>query len=446
MSEKKQRGNLERREFIKISTAASLGLATGSLWMPKTIRAATDDTSRVVVVFDEQASSGSQIDPEIARIMLDAGLKELTETATPQDAWLALFPELTASMSMGIKIACLNQTLPTHPEIAYPLAESLSSTPVGASNYPENQILIWDREDWELINSGYDLNTSSAGVRCFGTNNAASGGYGYPQTIYGAYQAFSGCFTGHSDRLINLCSLRNHTISGVTLSLKNHYGTISSPGNMHPYDCDPYIPALNLALRETYGEREKLIVCDGIFGIHTGGPTGPPQFIENKIILSQDAVALDYVCRDIISGYPCTTISQATHIETSAGATYNLGIADPADIEIININNPSSTGIQPGKNGAQPSEISLGKNYPEPFNAGTAIPITLGRPGEVRLEIYDVKGRRIDMLYQGTLSVGKHAINWNGTGTSGQPLASGRYFSRLHVDGKVHSRAITLVR
>ncbi|HUU44883.1 MAG TPA: SBBP repeat-containing protein [Acidobacteriota bacterium] len=79
----------------------------------------------------------------------------------------------------------------------------------------------------------------------------------------------------------------------------------------------------------------------------------------------------------------------------------------------------------------RPSTFVLGDCYPNPFNAGTVIPYTLAENGQVRLEVFDVLGRRVASLVNEFQSTGQYDVAWNGLDDRGQPLASGMYFYRL---------------
>ncbi|HQG47061.1 MAG TPA: FlgD immunoglobulin-like domain containing protein, partial [bacterium] len=65
----------------------------------------------------------------------------------------------------------------------------------------------------------------------------------------------------------------------------------------------------------------------------------------------------------------------------------------------------------------------------------TRIDFTLARGGRVRLTLYDMLGREVKRLVDGTLSAGSHQILWDGTGRNGVKMASGIYFYRLEVEG-----------
>ncbi len=437
---------VSRRDFLRLGAAATAGLATGSIWLPKSVKAFVNETSRVVIVRDDQAMYGPDIQSDIVRIMVDAGIKALTDAATPADAWQALFPELSADLGIGIKVNLLNPYpyLSTHPEVAYPIAESLAETPIGSSTYPENKILIWDRVDSELDDWGYTINDSSEGIRCFGSNHAGVGYSAETLNINGSNQHVSRCYIDHSDNLINLGCLKNHSFSGVTGALKNHFGTVDHPEYMHLYNCDPYIPELNSELIDQYGEKQKLCICDAIMGIFSSGPVGPPEFIYNGIIMSTDPVALDVILLQILEEYGCTTGGIATHIGTASQPPYNLGNSDPVDIEIIEIENPSA--IRDNNPGVQPDRISLGRNYPEPFNSGTTIPLTLDRPADVQIEVYNLAGRKVSSIYKGSLQPGRHEFDWNGKLSGGTAAPSGKYIVGLGAGKARYSRRITLLK
>jgi len=68
----------------------------------------------------------------------------------------------------------------------------------------------------------------------------------------------------------------------------------------------------------------------------------------------------------------------------------------------------------------------------------------------VRLEIFDLRGRRVTTVQRHEATAGEHFIDWAGRDSSGRELASGHYFARLTVRGKgVHeqiNRKITILR
>ncbi len=90
---------------------------------------------------------------------------------------------------------------------------------------------------------------------------------------------------------------------------------------------------------------------------------------------------------------------------------------------------------------AAPSEFSLSQNYPNPFNARTTISYTLGKESDVKLEIYDLLGRRLETLQDDCVAAGSHSIIWNAA-----DRASGVYYYRLKIDEKSLAKRCLLMK
>jgi len=77
------------------------------------------------------------------------------------------------------------------------------------------------------------------------------------------------------------------------------------------------------------------------------------------------------------------------------------------------------------------ADFLLTQNYPNPFNSETVIRFTLPAASATRLDVYDMSGRLVTTLLNGTISGGTHQINWNAMDNAGQMLPSGVYVYRL---------------
>jgi hypothetical protein len=88
-----------------------------------------------------------------------------------------------------------------------------------------------------------------------------------------------------------------------------------------------------------------------------------------------------------------------------------------------------------------PRTITLGQNFPNPFNPYTTITFSLpaGAPTFVSLRVYDVLGRVVATPIDGTLEGGNHAITVDGTS-----LSSGTYFYQLRTVGATFTRSMVL--
>ncbi|WP_234572521.1 T9SS type A sorting domain-containing protein [Rhodohalobacter sp. 614A] len=91
-----------------------------------------------------------------------------------------------------------------------------------------------------------------------------------------------------------------------------------------------------------------------------------------------------------------------------------------------------------------PTEIALDPNWPNPFSkaiAGTTIRYRLPTENNVRLEIYNISGRRVAVLVNNIKPAGEHSIQFNGSG-----LADGVYFYRLITDDKLVTRKMLMLK
>lgn len=90
--------------------------------------------------------------------------------------------------------------------------------------------------------------------------------------------------------------------------------------------------------------------------------------------------------------------------------------------------------------GARPV-VSLIQNYPNPFNQTTFIEYNLSVCSLVKLEVFDLLGRRIAVLQNGRVLAGLHTMPF-----SADAFASGRYIVRLSTPTNTVSRQVTLVK
>ena len=92
--------------------------------------------------------------------------------------------------------------------------------------------------------------------------------------------------------------------------------------------------------------------------------------------------------------------------------------------------------LSPSATPMTPAETALLPNYPNPFNPETWIPYHLGKPVEVVLTIYDMKGQAVRSLVVGHQPDGvyrsrKRAAYWDGRNEMGEAVANGVYFCTM---------------
>jgi len=89
-----------------------------------------------------------------------------------------------------------------------------------------------------------------------------------------------------------------------------------------------------------------------------------------------------------------------------------------------------------------PGKILLHQNYPNPFNPVTMLEYEIHKTGNVELKVFDVTGKEVQVLANGTKTPGKHKAEFNG-----YDYPSGIYFYALFVDGKAEdSRMMMLLK
>lgn len=83
---------------------------------------------------------------------------------------------------------------------------------------------------------------------------------------------------------------------------------------------------------------------------------------------------------------------------------------------------------------------------PNPFNPRTTIRFDLSAPGQVRLGVYDVRGRLVRMLIDDHLPSGHHQVVWDGKDRQDRSVGSGAYLARLEAGERAESVRLMLVR
>ena len=94
-----------------------------------------------------------------------------------------------------------------------------------------------------------------------------------------------------------------------------------------------------------------------------------------------------------------------------------------------------------------PTQFALHQNYPNPFNPSTQISFDVPEGSElVRLNIYNILGKKVSTLLNNVMSPGKHKIEWNAKDNEGNPVASGIYFYELSSSSFTARKKMLLIR
>jgi hypothetical protein len=110
-----------------------------------------------------------------------------------------------------------------------------------------------------------------------------------------------------------------------------------------------------------------------------------------------------------------------------------------ANTSIILTATEQTTGI--GEEIQMPNRFYILSNYPNPFNANTRINFTTPIAEKVRIEIYDINGRKIVNIFDSYIDAGDHSIIWDAAANP-----SGIYFCRMITSTKILTRRIVLLK
>lgn len=319
-----------RRDFLK-TCAASAVFAGGTHGLPSFFSAR--EKTKVVIARDPLLrGAGSSLDSGRLLNMLDRAMRALFSADSPPEAWKKL---VRPGEVVGLKVNGLaGRGISTNVLLIQLVCQRLQDAGI-----PQKNIIIWDRLNEDLESAGFRISTRPDHLRCFGNETL---GYEEDLSIYGSVgSCVSKTLTQVCDAVINLPVLKDHSIAGVTLALKNMFGAIHNPNKYHLTVGDPYVADVNVL--PPIRQKVRLHICDATTAQYEGGPSYMPQWTWpcNALLISRDPVALDY------TGWQILEQKRAEHglkslrelnrapnyIATAADSNHRLGTNDPGQIE-----------------------------------------------------------------------------------------------------------------
>lgn len=83
---------------------------------------------------------------------------------------------------------------------------------------------------------------------------------------------------------------------------------------------------------------------------------------------------------------------------------------------------------------------------PNPFAASATVSFRLSEPGYSSLAVFDLSGRMVTGLFEGTLPAGEHSFPWDGRSSDGETAPTGLYICRLESGGVLETMGMCLLR
>jgi hypothetical protein len=138
-----------------------------------------------------------------------------------------------------------------------------------------------------------------------------------------------------------------------------------------------------------------------------------------------------------------TCIAPANHLVFTAGVP-TLPVVPTFQHGTIGVG--VIAGVKELETGVIPQDYALEQNYPNPFNAGTVIRFQQPTDGNVKIDVYNILGRKVRTLVDEFRVAGNHQTDWNGRSDDGVEVATGVYFYRITAEGFTSTRKMVLLK
>ena len=328
-----------RREFLKTAATGALVLGSQSkLGLAAALDHQVAGKSKVVVARDPSLHNAvGELDEKRVLALLDHAMAHYTGRDNPVAAWKRVVP---VDKVIGLKTNGLGgKGISSHAVLVMAIAERLQQAGVKPGN-----IIIWDRNARDLEACGLTISTDPSRVRCYGSDTAGFEEAAVPCGAgVGIY--LSKILTRQCDMVIGVPILKDHSGAGVTFAMKNMYGVLSRPQDLHSGGCNPGVADLNAV--PVIREKVRFTIGDAMTSVYDGGPGFHPErlWLPNALIVGEDRVAIDHTAWQMIeqkraeAGMP--TLEAAgrppRYIATAADADHKLGVNNPEHITLVEI-------------------------------------------------------------------------------------------------------------
>ena len=93
-----------------------------------------------------------------------------------------------------------------------------------------------------------------------------------------------------------------------------------------------------------------------------------------------------------------------------------------------------------------PNKYTIHQNYPNPFNPSTTLRYTLPEQSDVKIAVYDMIGRKVRTLVNGSQDVGYKSVIWDATNDYGERVGAGIYLYQIQAGAFVQTRKMVLLK
>jgi len=291
--------------------------------------------------------------------MVDQGMMTLTGAASIADAWQAILPNYQPGQGIAIKVSFNNCFSCDNPGTAIDsVIEPVNAVIRGMVQTGVQEGDIWIYDASRALPDRFVKKCLFDNVQFFdngcrkvagwnGSDTDAVLEFNIPSGVEHPPAILLADVLVKSTYLINMPIMKRHDPEiGVSLSFKNHFGSINDPGALHQYIQSnqgsyrsDYSPLVDLYNNPHIGGKTVLTIGDGIFAskMYSDPPTFWSSFggqLPNSLFFSTDPVALDCVMMDYL----------AAEAFLQSQADDYLKVAAAGGLGIFERGNPRTTG------------------------------------------------------------------------------------------------------
>jgi uncharacterized protein (DUF362 family) len=317
-----QAHTIGRRSFLK---GIALGAAGATAPLASLSAAEGTGSSRVVIAERAELADRHALDRAVVKKTVDALVSRLSGKSNVDEAWRTF---VAPRETVALKFNGLFKNASTSPDVIWAVCRGLVDAGVA-----ENKILLYDRDIKDFETAGIKPFEDLPKVQFLVGKSA----YDDEVKVGFVKTRLTRILTRDADAIINLPCLKHHVIAGVTLTMKNHTGSIPNAGDLHSkIDLIAELNALPAICKKT-----RLSICDATLGVFDRGPQLQSKAFAwqpKALMAATDFVALDAVGADMLlkarkeKGVGATK-PQPTHI--AHAAEIGLGTADLSKIEVV---------------------------------------------------------------------------------------------------------------
>jgi hypothetical protein len=297
-----------RRNFLKQSALTAFGLAAAGKLSPALDgllpEASPAEKSKVVLVrHSKVVDADGRVQGPLLQEILDRAITEFSGRSAVADAWRQF---VSPEDVVGLKINTLGLTGVRGTDYTRHFSAFNEAVASGLrrAGVKDKNMIVWDRSEEEMTEAGLTIQKDPEAMRVIANKVGRRDPGDYAAKAYpvgGLSSRASRILEDNCTALINIPVPKTHGNAVFTCSLKNHYGSIDNPSQMHPNACcDPGIAEVNAI--PVIREKQKLVVSDALLLVIERGPRWDPRFIRpyGGVIVGTDPVAVDAVALKIL--------------------------------------------------------------------------------------------------------------------------------------------------